>query len=381
MRLILSLCICLLFVNFSLAQVCPITEEFISDYKDRITESTKSYFASLSNLIDKDLSYDDKGIISRQVRQQFQSDAVVVENDIDKLKTERYKLPEYLANLTNAYDKEIVEINPTITSVSQIYYDELYDNYLMMVDVTRQIQEYNEKGEPKGRPKEKELQIYYLFKACAQPKIMSVQLTKTKKNPFDGKSEVKPVTKEEAEKTIIRSKPYLQFDVTPSGADVVVDNMSVAVVKGQKIETTQGIKTITISAPGYNSETINVGVADTGITLVRKTLSQKMGSISITPADSRFVGATATLILKGQKDVKLGGLPIVNYQLPYGVYKVSMTQYCRIAKRYTLTISDSNPSQKLSVALATASGITNGVNAFLGAATGYQVKDPCEGVK
>lgn len=322
------------------AQQCLMTSSLISSNKEKITEITKNYFQSLSSIIDNETSYEDKDYFIDGMRQYFTSENVVIENDNERINVDKLKMLDYAKKLAGLYNaQEFVTIEPTSIEVSELYQDEFTGMYIMMVKVDRKLTIMKGEKDEKGKSINKPLWIFYGMSSPKNGfKIISVQLEKKKVNSFEGKTLVTPCSNETAQQQLVKGKPYIEFDLEPLNAEVSIDDEDFSPVKGQKFETTSGIKRLIVKSHGFVAETLSVDIRDTGITVIKKRLNPINGNLTVLNTNPKFNGYKVKV-----DKVEIGQLPITGYKLPIGVHKVIIVgDACYYTKRYTVSITENS---------------------------------------
>lgn len=385
MKKLLSFYVSLLIFSSVSAQSC-LTSSIVADNKKAIITTTSDYFSSLNNLLDSEDDYDTKAYIISGMNQYFNTEYVVIENDNERINIDKMKMKEYAQKLAALYSRqESATISYDVISVSEIHQDEESGEYIILVKVNRKLTVMKDEKDEKGKSTDKPLWIFYRMKSPKSGfKISSIQLAKKIKDEkiWENRPTVAPCSNEQAEQQIEKGKPYIEFDIEPANAAVKIDEEDYSPIKGQKYEMQPGSKKVIIYSHGFVPETLSVTIPDTGVIKIRKRLSLKMGTVSILPSDQKYVGAKAMLKIKGiGNDKPIGTIgSISNYQLPYGIYKIKVTQFCRIEKTYKIVLTDENPKATINVALEPIKKATKPFIDIFGNVTGIQIPDPCANV-
>lgn len=361
------------------AQNCPVTQPIVNDFIEKAKAKSLDYLNSLNTLVMKDADNETKTRIKGELMSNyFFTPNTLIEDKIADVSKDQVTVEDYLNTLINHFGNRDADFVFTILSTDSLYYDKEKKEYLTRVVVSKKFQ-YIKSNEKTGDDIiEKQFpqivsDIFFRGKSsCSNPKISAIQTHDA--DFFSDRLPVKIVSQEVADGMLSKGKPHLAFEISPLNAIVAIDGIEINQSKGAKIETIAGRHNITISAQNFHPMSFDVNVGDTNTLYIHKILEEKIGTVSFTTSDPKFNGHS----LKIKKGANIGVLPVYNYKLPYGTHTIRIIgSLCYIGKKFTITLSESNPEVTINVSLASAKAAYN-VASGVGSIFGVKVDNPCK---
>ncbi len=312
-------------VLFSLAWVAyvgsPLTEATVNDKKEQCKMQLDAYFYDYGLLLNIKKTGEEKDKIISKIQNDYFVDNTMIESDNAALHKPQYDSQIYFDNIQETFGQIDGIIETDIKEISDVYYDNAKDRYFLIANVVKKVNVKDGVSVGDADTSKKSLDIYYSFTLeDRKPKIFSIQ--NHKENALEGLTPVQIIPDQEANKNLSESKSYFVFKIVPADAEVALDGQPIEYTNGQEFETTPGRHSLQISSNNYTTQNIDVDVNIASTVSVERNLDPQGGYLNITNNSPDDNGAIVFV-----NDIQVGTLPLNNYPLATGEYKIRIRKY------------------------------------------------------